>query len=115
MTADPRIRRQQARDREIDWMAAALISARHNIQRFEPLLNLVRDWPDSRLGALADRLAPAPGMRRDWQSALAALEQICGETALRDRIGQISREVSVCFGRPKIGLTDARLESDENN
>jgi hypothetical protein len=99
MTADPRIRRQQARDREIAWMAAALINARYDIQRFEPMLNLVRDWPDSRLGALADRLAPIPGTRRDRQASLTAIERIfCGETALRDRIGQISREVASVFG-----------------
>jgi hypothetical protein len=80
-------------------MVAALINARYSSERFEPLLSLLQNWSDSRLVALGDRLAPIPRTRRDRQSALAAIERIfCGETALRDRIGQISREVASVFG-----------------
>ena len=95
MVPDLRSRRQHARDREVAWMAAAIINARYSIERFAPLLSLVRQWPDSKLRVLADRLAPTLGIRKDRQAALTAVERIfCSETALEDRIGQISREVA---------------------
>ena len=99
MVPDLRSRRQHARDREVAWMAAAIINARYSAERFAPLLSLVRDWPDAKLRALGDRLAPSPGIRKDRKAWLAAVERIfCGETALKDRIVQISREVASVFG-----------------
>ena len=99
MVPDLRLRRQNARDQEVAWMAAAMINARYSAERFAPLLSLVRDWPDAKLCALADRLAPTPGSRKDRKAWLAAVERIfCGETGLKDRIGQISREVASVFG-----------------
>ena len=99
MAPDLRSRRQHARDREVASMAAAIINARHSIERFEPLLSLVREWPEAKLCALADRLAPTPGIQWDRQAALAAIGRFfCGETALKNRIGQISREVASAFG-----------------
>jgi hypothetical protein len=104
MVPDLRSRRQHARDREVVWMAAAIVNARHSIERFGPLLSLVRKWPEAKLCALADRLTPTQGFRKDRQAALAAVERIfCDETALKDRIGQISREVASAFR----GLQDA--------
>ncbi len=82
-----------------------MINARYSVERFAPLLSLVRNWPDAKLRALADGLAPTPGMLKDRQVALTAIEKIfCGETALKDRIGQISREVASVFG----GLQDRK-------
>ena len=99
MVPDLRSRRQHARDREVVWMAAAMINARYSVERFAPLLGLVRDWPDAKLRALADRVVPTPGIFKDRQVALAAVARIfCGETALKDRIGQISREVASVLG-----------------
>lgn len=64
MTPDLRSRRQHARDREVAWMAAAIINTRYSVERFAPLLNLVQDWPDAKLRALADRLAPTSEFSR---------------------------------------------------
>jgi hypothetical protein len=84
-------------------MAAAIINARHSFERFEPLLTLVREWPEAKLCALADLLPPTPGIHKDRHAALTAIEKIfCGEPPLKDRIGQISREVASVFG----GLQD---------
>lgn len=99
MVPDLRSRRQHAQDREVVWMAAAMINARSSVERFAPLLSLVRNWPDTKLCALADRLAPTQGISKERQAALGTVERIlCMETTLKDRIGQISREVASGLG-----------------
>ena len=76
-------------------MAAAMINASYSVERFAPLLSLVRDWPDAKLRALADRLAPTSGILKDRKAALTAVERMfCGGTALKHRIGQISSELA---------------------
>ena len=76
-----------------------MINARYSVERFAPLLSLVRNWPDTKLCALADRLSPTEGISKERQAALVTVERIlCMETMLMDRIGQISREVASGLG-----------------
>ena len=66
-------RAQRALEREVFWMTAALINARDNAEQFRKLVAVVRQWPDAKILAVADRIAPAPGILRDRAAALAAI------------------------------------------
>lgn len=102
MAPGRRSRRQRVRDREIAWMAAAIINVRYSVERFAPLLSLVRNWPDAKLCALADRLAPLPGILKGSQASLKAIEQSYrGPPAPEARILQIGMEVVAIFGDEK--------------
>lgn len=59
---------------QITWMACAMIKARNSAGVYAALLDQVRAWPERKVCALAAKLAPAPGVARDWASAIAALE-----------------------------------------
>ena len=98
----------KASQREVFWMTCAMINARDRADAFAALVELVRSWPERPLCALADSLVPTPGIAKDRESALEALQQfsqgIPRDVAARLRtVGAEIAEISGAFrARPVI-------------
>jgi hypothetical protein len=77
-------------------MVCAMMIARNNNSQFDALTALVRQWSESQVCSLADKLVPTPGFPKDYRSALAAIRRFSAKRTKHvcEKPHQISEEIA---------------------